>query len=80
MAERQRSKDGSRDTEKVLGEKGKVEHMDRGTSSGGGDLSRDIGTRDELKRAEDRPAGVTRVRKGDRPNDPPEGSTGKRES
>ena len=31
----------------------------------GGTLPRDIATRDEAKRAFERPAGVTRVRKGD---------------
>ncbi|WP_284164756.1 hypothetical protein [Frigidibacter sp. SD6-1] len=40
-----------------------------GTVSGqgraGGRLARDVGTRDELKRATERPAGKTRVRKAD---------------
>ncbi|XDA99359.1 hypothetical protein AB1M95_05465 [Sulfitobacter sp. LCG007] len=31
----------------------------------GGRLARDIGTRDELKRSQERPAGVTRVEKSD---------------
>ncbi len=35
----------------------------------GGRLARQIGTRDEMKRAFERPAGVTRVRKGDEAED-----------
>ncbi len=61
MAERLRSKDGKRETEEVLGEKG-----DPGLGGrSGGDLARRIGARDEEKRAFERPAGVTRVRKAD---------------
>ena len=42
----------------------------------GGTLSEDIGSRDEEKRAFERPAGVTRVRKSDTPDQQP--TTGKR--
>lgn len=61
MAERHRSKDGSRDTDRVMGEKGTVSQGGRQ----GGDLSRERATKDEMKRAVERPAGATRVRKGD---------------
>jgi hypothetical protein len=61
MAERQRSKDGNRETERVLGEKGPAGQSGRE----GGTLARAIGSEDELKRAESRPAGKTRVRKAD---------------
>ena len=47
-----------------LGEEGAV----RGGRAGG-DLARNIGTRDEKKRAFERPAPVTRVRKKDRRKD-----------
>lgn len=55
MAERIRSKDGSRDTDKVLGAEGTVSHQGRQ----GGDVAREVGSRDELKRAFSRPAGTT---------------------
>lgn len=61
MAERARSKDGSRDTDKVLGDMREVGQQGRS----GGNLQRRVGTRDELKRSEERPAGATRVRKSD---------------
>lgn len=63
MAERHRSKDGSRDTEKVLGT-----NTDETPSQGGrdgGDIARTIGSEDEMKRAGSRPAGKTRVKKAD---------------
>lgn len=50
-----------RETDEVLGEKGTVS----GQGRAGGRLARDIATRDELKRAGERPAGKTRVRKSD---------------
>ncbi len=62
MAERHRSKHGGRDTDAILGEEG--EPTDGGR--GGGDLARDIGTRDHLKRAHERPAGATRVQGADK--------------
>lgn len=36
-----------------------------GGSRSGGRLAQDVGSRDEMKRAEERPAGTTRVRKAD---------------
>ena len=65
MAERVRSKDGSRDTDKVMGAEGETDQQGRQ----GGNLQRDIGTRDELKRATERPAGDTRVTKADEKED-----------
>lgn len=60
MPERKRSKDGTRETDSFTG-------VDAGGSPGraGGDLARDIGSKDELKRSQEDPAGVTRVRKSD---------------
>lgn len=57
MADRKRSQDGHRDTDAILGADGSVSQQGRV----GGRLSRQIGTRDELKRAYERPAGKTRV-------------------
>ena len=51
----------SDDADHVLGAKGTVSQAGRS----GGRLPRDIGTRDELKRASERPAGKTRVTKSD---------------
>ncbi len=59
MAERKRSKDGVRETDGILGERGTVDQAGRK----GGRLSRRVGSRDELKRAVERPAGATRVTK-----------------
>ncbi len=61
MAERHRSRDGSRDSERILGEAGPP----GGQGREGGRLARDIGTQDELKRTTERPAGKTRVTKSD---------------
>ncbi len=61
MAERHRSKDGSRDSEDILGDKHHV--ADQGRS--GGNLARKIATRDEEKRAKERPGGSTRVTQSD---------------
>lgn len=60
MPERKRSKDMSRDTDRI-------DDTAAGGQPGraGGELPRKVGTRDELKRAFERPAGVTRVRKSD---------------
>ncbi|MFP7571174.1 hypothetical protein [Marivita sp. S2033] len=60
MPERHRSKDGSRDTDKVLGDDTEVSQQGRA----GGRLARTVGTKDEMKRANERPAGATRVTKG----------------
>lgn len=57
MAERHRSKDGSKDSEKILGDTTPVSQQGRAQ----GDLQRDVATQDEEKRATERPAGVTRV-------------------
>ena len=65
------------DKDKVGKERPKRESKDylgaEGTISGqgreGGRLARDIGTRDELKRARERPGGKTRVRKSDEKDD-----------
>ena len=59
MAERKRSSSGGRDTDRILGTGGSVSQQGRT----GGTLPRDIGSEDEKKRAEERPAGATRVTK-----------------
>ena len=61
MAERHRSKDGSRDTDKMLGEQGEISQQGRAD----GNLQRKVGTRDEMKRANERPGGASRVTKSD---------------
>ncbi|MCF3596068.1 hypothetical protein LZG00_18965 [Rhodobacteraceae bacterium LMO-12] len=61
MAERKRSKDKSRDSEKILGDQTAISQQGRS----GGDLARKVATRDEEKRSNERPAGVTRVTKQD---------------
>ncbi|SNS28768.1 hypothetical protein [Tropicimonas sediminicola] len=61
MPERVRSSDGTRETDQVLGDKSQVAQQGRA----GGNLQRKIGTRDELKRSEERPGGATRVTKAD---------------
>ncbi len=55
MAERIRSKDGTRDTDDILGARGEIAQQGRA----GGDVAREVATRDELKRAYKRPAGST---------------------
>lgn len=47
----------------MLGAKGPVSAGGRA----GGDLARDIASEDELKRAKERPAGITRVTKSKKP-------------
>lgn len=65
MAERHKSKDGRRETEEVLGDKTEVSQQGRS----GGSPAKEVGTKDEMKRANERPAGATRVtgdlKKGD---------------
>ena len=56
----------NRDSTSVLGAPGTV----GGQGREGGRLARDIGTRDELKRATERPGGATRVTKKDEREDP----------
>lgn len=65
MAERHRSKDGKKETDEVLGEPGTTDQKGRE----GGRLPRHLGSRDELKRATERPAGKTRVHKSDEQED-----------
>lgn len=62
MAERKRSRDGTRETERFTGGAATPGQQGRG---GAGDLPRDIGTCDEQRQAEAGEAGVTRVRKSD---------------
>lgn len=56
------------DADHGLGAKGTVSQAGRS----GGRLPRDIGTQDELKRANERPAGKTRVKKSDERDGPSE--------
>ncbi|KAJ01930.1 hypothetical protein PM02_16725 [Sulfitobacter mediterraneus] len=64
MAERHRSQDGSKDSEKILGDTTQISQQGRS----GGDLQRDVATQDEEKRAIQRPAGATRVTGKDKRN------------
>lgn len=68
MAERNRSKDGRNEAQEIA-ESAEAGHLGRA----GGRLARQVGTKDELKRAFEQPAGVTRVRKSDEKD---EGETG----
>lgn len=61
MAERKRSKDGTRETERFTG--GAETPSQQGRAQG--ELERSVGTRDELKRARKGEAGATRVTKDD---------------
>lgn len=61
MTERLRSKDKSRDSDLLLGADGFPVSGGRA----GGRLARDVGTKDEMKRAFERPAGATRVEKSE---------------
>ena len=65
MAERYRSKHGGRDTDEILAE----DDLPAEGGRGGGDLARDVGTRDHLKRSFERPASASRVRGSDTPED-----------
>ncbi len=74
MAERKRSGDGRRETGRFTEGPDTPGHQGHG---GAGDLPREIGTRDDGRRAEEGEAGVTRVRKADgRPGTRPD--TGKK--
>ncbi|MDA3889709.1 MAG: hypothetical protein PF443_13140 [Allgaiera sp.] len=53
------------ETKESLGTDGAVS----GQGRSGGRLARDVGSRDELKRSKERPAGKTRVRKSDEKDD-----------
>jgi hypothetical protein len=59
MADRRRSTDMSRDTDRMPGEPGPVHESGRS----GGEMARRVASRDEEKRATERPAGRTRVTK-----------------
>ncbi len=62
MAERHRSRDGSSETEEIIGEAADISQKGRT----GGDIERRVATRDEKKRAKEQPAGATRVTGKDR--------------
>ena len=64
MADRARSKDGVKETDAYVTDEDKG---GAGNQPGreGGDLTRKVGTRDDLKRAEQDDHGATRVRKSD---------------
>ena len=64
MAERHRSRDGSKDSDRIVDTAGPVDAQGRA----GGDLQRDVATQDEKKRATERPAGITRVTGADKRN------------
>ena len=64
MAERHRSKDGVRETEKYISEADDVDHQGRA----GGDMQRDVGTKDEAKQVVEKPEGHTRVTGEDKRN------------
>ena len=64
MAERYRSKDGSKDSEKLIGDLPAASQQGRAD----GNLQRDVATQDEEKRATETPAGVTRVTGEDKRN------------
>ncbi len=64
MAERHRSKDGSKDSEKIVTDSAGISQQGRSD----GNLQRDIATQDDAKRATESPAGVTRVTGADKRN------------
>ena len=64
MADRHRSKDGSKDSEKLTGDLPAASQQGRSD----GNLQRDVATQDEQKRGTEKPAGVTRVRGEDKRN------------
>ncbi len=64
MADRKRSTDGRKEAQEIA-DQAEVGHQGRA----GGRLARQIGTKDELKRAFEQPAGATRVRKSDEQED-----------
>ena len=59
MPERHKSKDGRRETEEILGDDSEVSQQGRA----GGRIAKVVGTKDEEKRAYERPAGMTRATK-----------------
>ncbi|EAQ04546.1 hypothetical protein OB2597_04670 [Pseudooceanicola batsensis HTCC2597] len=61
MAERQKSKDGRRETEEILGEKPEnLEETPSHEGAKGGNIQRKVGKRDEKKRLDETSAGATR--------------------
>ena len=64
MAERKRSNDGSKETDKFLSD---TDTPDQGGRAGGG-LQKDVGTQDALRRAEKGEDGMTRVTGEDKRN------------
>ncbi|GLT07915.1 hypothetical protein ACFQFQ_14180 [Sulfitobacter porphyrae] len=64
MAERHRSKDGSKDSDKIIGETTEIGQQGRS----GGNLERDVATQDEKKRTTENPEGTTRVTGQDKRN------------
>ena len=66
MPERQRSKDGHRETEEILGDKPENLEAPDHQGSAGGELQRKVGTRDEKKRLDETSAGATRALAQDR--------------
>ncbi|MEQ6247621.1 hypothetical protein ABMC89_01885 [Sulfitobacter sp. HNIBRBA3233] len=64
MAERHRSKDGSRDSDKFVDEDADISQQGRA----GGDIQRDVATQDEEKRGVEKPHGTTRVTGEDKRN------------
>jgi len=66
MAERHRSKDGTRDTKEFLDDEPAATDAQ---GRAGGDVARKTGTKDELRKAEDARAGATRVTKSDKDRD-----------
>ena len=64
MAERHRSNDGTKETDKFTSDAAQPGQQGRA----GGNLERDVGTRDEADRAVDDPEGRTRVTGQDKRN------------
>jgi hypothetical protein len=75
MVDRKRSIDGSKEAQEIAENAGiAAEGGQQGRA--GGRLARQVGTKDELKRAFEQPAGVTRVTKSDEQD---EGETEKKD-
>lgn len=60
MADRQKSKDGRRETEEILGDAPENIAAPNHQGAEGGNLQRKVGTRDEKKRLDETSAGATR--------------------
>lgn len=70
MADRKRSQDGKRETDEYIDDPATSSQQGRAD----GNLERQVGTRDLLKRAEQDRPGVTRVRKSEEKHDESKGS------